>query len=69
MLEPRDPESPEFVQRKGSPSACRSAGPVMSNPFSECDRPSPAKLAAVETAIDHAKFILDRIDKRLPEAR
>jgi hypothetical protein len=41
----------------------------MSNPFSECDRPSPAKLAAVETAIDHAKFILDRIDKRLPEAR
>jgi hypothetical protein len=27
----------------------------------DSDRPSPAKLAAVETAIDQAKFILDRI--------
>ena len=33
----------------------------------ESDRPSPAKLAAVENAIDQAKFILDRIDRRWPE--
>jgi hypothetical protein len=32
------------------------------------DRPSPAKLATVETAIDQAKFILERIDKRWAEA-
>ena len=35
----------------------------------ENDRPSPAKLAAVETAIDRAKFILDRIDARWPAER
>ena len=28
----------------------------------DSDRPSPAKLAAVETTIDRAKFILDRLD-------
>jgi hypothetical protein len=32
----------------------------------DSDRPSPAKIAAVET-IDQAKFILDRIDKRWPD--
>ena len=31
------------------------------------DRPSPAKIAAVENAIDKAKFIMDRIDKRWPD--
>ena len=30
------------------------------------DRSSPAKLFAIERAIDQAKFILDRIDKRWP---
>jgi len=33
----------------------------------ENDRPSPAKLSAVETAIERAKFILDRIDAKWPE--
>jgi hypothetical protein len=33
----------------------------------ESDRPSPAKLSAVETAIERAKFILDRIDAKWPE--
>jgi hypothetical protein len=27
-------------------------------------RPSPAKFTAVDRAIEHAKFILDRIDQR-----
>ena len=31
------------------------------------DRPSPAKVAAVENAISQAAFILDRIDKKWPE--
>jgi len=31
------------------------------------DRPSPAKLAAVENAISQAKFILDRIAARWPD--
>jgi len=29
--------------------------------------PTPAKICAVETAIDQAKFILDRIEARWPE--
>jgi hypothetical protein len=33
----------------------------------DSDRPSPAKLCAVETAIDQAKFILDKIDGRRSE--
>jgi len=32
----------------------------------EYDRPSPAKVFAVENAIDQAKFILERIDARWP---
>jgi hypothetical protein len=32
----------------------------------ENDRPSPAKLCAVKTVIDQAKFILERIDARRP---
>ena len=31
------------------------------------DRPSPARVAAVENAISQAAFILDRIDKKWPE--
>lgn len=30
----------------------------------ESDKPSPAKVCAVETAIDQATYILERIDKR-----
>jgi hypothetical protein len=30
------------------------------------DKPSPAKVAIVETAINQAKFILDRIEQRWP---
>lgn len=33
----------------------------------DSDRPSPAKLCAVENAISQAAFILERIDKRWPE--
>ena len=29
--------------------------------------PTPAKICAVETAIDQAKFILDRIEARWPQ--
>ena len=32
----------------------------------DSDRPSPAKISAVENAIDQAKFILERIDQRWP---
>lgn len=34
----------------------------------ESDRPSPAKICAVERAIDQAKFILERIDSRFPKS-
>ncbi|MGB7728944.1 MAG: hypothetical protein WBL50_12995 [Candidatus Acidiferrum sp.] len=33
----------------------------------ESDKPSPAKLYAINTAIDKAKFILDRIDEKWPQ--
>jgi hypothetical protein len=33
------------------------------------DRPSPAKVYAVETAIDRAKLIMDKIDQRWPDTR
>jgi hypothetical protein len=33
----------------------------------DSDRPSPAKIAAVENAISQAKFILDHIDMRWPK--
>jgi hypothetical protein len=33
----------------------------------DSDRPSPAKLAAVENAASQAAFILERIDKRWPD--
>ena len=33
----------------------------------ELDRPSPARVAAVENAISQAAFILDRIDRKWPE--
>jgi len=32
----------------------------------DSDRPSPAKVAAVENAISEAAFILDRIDRKWP---
>jgi hypothetical protein len=32
----------------------------------DSDRPSPAKISAVENAIDQVKFILERIDQRWP---
>jgi len=32
----------------------------------DSDRLSPAKISAVETAIDQAKFILERIDAKWP---
>jgi hypothetical protein len=32
----------------------------------ESDKPSPAKMCAVDRAIDQAKFILDRIEARWP---
>ena len=32
--------------------------------FSDTTGPTPAKLCAVESAIDQAKFILQRIDER-----
>ena len=31
------------------------------------DRPSPAKVAAVENAISQAAFIMERIDRKWPE--
>jgi hypothetical protein len=33
----------------------------------DSDRPSPAKVAAVENAISQAAFILQRIDRKWPE--
>ena len=33
----------------------------------DSDRPSPAKVAAVENAISQAAFILERIDRKWPE--
>lgn len=33
----------------------------------DSDRPSPAKLAAVENAISNAAFIMERIDRKWPE--
>ena len=33
----------------------------------DSDRPSPAKLAAVENAISQAAFILEHIDRRWPK--
>lgn len=32
----------------------------------DSDKPSPAKIYAVNTAIERAKFILDRIDEKWP---
>ncbi len=32
----------------------------------DSDRPSPAKIAAVENAISQASFILERIDRKWP---
>jgi hypothetical protein len=32
----------------------------------DSDKPSPAKVYAVNTAIEKAKFILDRIDEKWP---
>ena len=32
----------------------------------DSERPSPAKIAAVEDAISQAAFILDRIDRKWP---
>jgi hypothetical protein len=33
----------------------------------DSDRPSPAKLAAVENAIAQAAFIMERIDRKWPK--
>jgi hypothetical protein len=35
----------------------------------DSDKPSPAKVYAVNTAIERAKFILDRIDEKWPTRR
>jgi hypothetical protein len=41
----------------------------LANLSSDTTGPTPAKLCAVEDAIDQAKFILERIEARWPERR
>ena len=47
----------------------RRAGPTGDLIELESDRPSPAKLAAVENAISQAAFSIERIDKKWPGQR